>query len=195
MKNLPASEARERRAGRRWPPLVGFVLVLVILATAAWRTPEQRSAAHERDERVIQSERADSNPEQPALASLDWLAGHWRQRTARGWTEELWLPAEGELMVGVNRSLEHGRERARFEFLRIERTADGIVYHASPGGGPAVAFRLIELEPRRVVFANPEHDFPTHIEYRLTEADRLVAAIRGAEPGPSWTFERQRASD
>ena len=39
------------------------------------------------------------------------------------------------------------------------------------------------------VFENPDHDFPTRIEYRLV-GESLVASIAGAEPGPSWTFER-----
>lgn len=45
---------------------------------------------------------------------------------------------------------------------------NGIVYLASPGGRcPATLFRLETLKGEYVVFANPAHDFPQRIEYRL----------------------------
>lgn len=126
--------------------------------------------------------------EVPALSELDWLAGHWRQNTERGWTEELWTPAKGELMVGLNRSQRAGRERASFEYLRLERRPEGIIYLASPSGSSPTPFRLVEHEPQRAVFANPDNEFPTHIEY-VRDGDQLTASIRAATPGPSWTFE------
>jgi hypothetical protein len=148
----------------------------------------------------------------PALpaASLDdlgWLAGHWRSEergavtgsngtggtvTGGTVTEELWTTPAGGLMLGLNRQIRPGR-RAAFEFLRIEESAEGIRYVASPGGGPATAFPLARTAERRVVFENPEHDWPQVIEYRLDEAGVLHLRAAGLEAGSqelTWTMVR-----
>ena len=125
--------------------------------------------------------------EREGLEALEWMAGHWRQETKRGMTEEIWLPPRGGLMVGVNRTVRG--DKAAFEYLRIQEDREGVVYYASPGGKPPTPFRLTEVDESHAVFENPEHDFPKRIEYRL-DGERLVASIAGDTQGPSWTFER-----
>ncbi|HMN96523.1 MAG TPA: DUF6265 family protein [Phycisphaerales bacterium] len=152
-----------------------------------------------------------------ALPELDWLAGTWRgtlERAPRGGApaptivvEETWLPGSGAALFGVNRAIgDDGR--VRFEFLRIERCDQGgIAYIAMPGGGPATAFMLrspAEANGRgagrdgppgsvegHAIFENPEHDFPTRIEYRRS-GETLVATISGEVEGRSvarsWTW-------
>lgn len=122
------------------------------------------------------------------LESLAWMAGHWQQQGKGGLTEEMWLPARGKMMIGVNRSV-RGEKKASFEFLRIEEGPDGIDYLASPQGTKPTPFRLTEVDKTHAVFENPKHDFPKKIEYRLKDG-KLVASIAGDKPGPSWTFER-----
>ncbi len=91
-------------------------------------------------------------------------------------------------MLGLNRHV-RGDGTAGFEFLRLVEDSAGVTYFVSPGGGPTTPFRLTMADESMAVFENPEHDFPTRIEYRL-DGETLVASIAGAEPGPSWTFER-----
>jgi hypothetical protein len=124
------------------------------------------------------------------LDSVAWLAGHWRQEKDGVVTEELWMPARGGLMLGLNRtSRADGEGRAQFEYLRIEARESGPVYVASPSGKGATPFALMLGGDDHAVFENPEHDFPKILEYRL-EDGKLHVAISGDEPGPSWTFER-----
>ncbi len=125
------------------------------------------------------------------LEDLGWMAGHWMLQEAGGTTEELWMPARGGMMLGLNRSVQKGRARGSFEYLRIVEDPEhgGVVYLASPGGGPPTPFRLTEVDGKHAVFENPEHDFPKRIEYRL-EGEKLTASIAGDTPGPSWSFER-----
>ena len=118
--------------------------------------------------------------DEPSLASLAWMAGSW-EGTADGVAmEEHWLPARGGAMLGVHRDVAGGR-MVSFEFLRIEATAEGVTYLASPKGRPATPFRLVESGPARVVFANPEHDFPQRILYWLGEDGSLHARIEGRQ--------------
>ena len=100
------------------------------------------------------------------LADLDWLTGSWTTVDEDTVMEEHWTQPRAGTMFGVNRSIKDGVTRA-FEFLRIVTRDDGVYYLASPNGRAPTAFRLVESSPTHVRFSNPEHDFPTTIEYRL----------------------------
>src|SRR5688572_17424138 len=53
-----------------------------------------------------------------SVDDLDWLSGHWIQRSDDGSAvnEEFWLAPAGGMMLGVNRTLEENRA-VSFEFL------------------------------------------------------------------------------
>lgn len=129
------------------------------------------------------------------LADLGWLAGCWSSEAPGGRrTEECWLAPAGGLMLGVHRDLRPGR-RTSFEALRIVAADGGIAYLASPGGRPSTAFPLVESTDRSAVFANPEHDWPTRISYRLDEDDVLHVRAEGPGAGGEasaleWTWTR-----
>jgi len=135
--------------------------------------------------------------ERPAIERLAWLAGHWQGRNADVLMEELWLPPRGGLLLGLHRDLPEASD-AFFEYLRIETRPDGLYYVASPRGGKATAFRLTEMSARRVVFENPEHDFPQKISYWLDDAGEVLhARIEGRPGGPGeepqsaeWAWRR-----
>ena len=92
-------------------------------------------------------------------------------------------------MVGVHRDVSSSG-RVLFEYLRIEATEEGLIYYASPRGrAPATPFRLRELEDERVIFTNPDHDFPQLIEY-WREGSTLHARIEGpSTEGDSQSME------
>ena len=127
------------------------------------------------------------------LAELVWLTGSWVLAREDGLAEEHWTRPNGGTMLGLNRTVVNGRT-VMWEFLRIEATPQGIVYLASPGGRhPPTPFALIEIGPRRVVFENPDHDFPQRIVYERT-GDRLDARIEGRHNGQpvseEWSWRR-----
>jgi AraC-like DNA-binding protein len=135
------------------------------------------------------------NTEEPAdpLESLRWLAGHWALEQDSQYAEELWLPPRGGVMLGVGRTTVVGQAKASFEYLRIESRLDGVFYMASPGGGPATDFRLVESGEHRAVFANPDHDFPKRIVYERSE-DELTARAEG-DDGNVLTFRWKRIAN
>lgn len=127
------------------------------------------------------------------LSDLAWMAGNWTGVKDGVEMEELWQTPKGNMMLGLHRDVAAGRT-VSFEFLRIEATAEGITYWASPRGRPATPFRLTELKEKRVVFANPEHDFPQRIIYWLDKDSALHAKIEGTQGGKpvaeEWTWRR-----
>ncbi|MCA9295260.1 MAG: hypothetical protein KC983_02060 [Phycisphaerales bacterium] len=137
-----------------------------------------------------------------------WLAGSWRAERSLGdtpkgpgstvFTEEHWRIASPGEMAGFNWTWVTNRGSAAFELLSLSMTDDGQgTYTARPGGmSPGVPFQLTECTMDRIVFENPEHDFPTRIVYERSGANAMHASIWGPgddgtlQPGPSWNFVR-----
>ena len=131
-----------------------------------------------------------------ALSQLGWLVNHWQHVDGERSSEEHWIAPRGGIMLGVNRSI-NGKGKTSFEYLRIESNQDGrMVYFASPMWRGETAFSLLEIGKDRVVFENPEHDFPQRIIYWLDDQRRLHARIEGEIGGKprqsEWTWSAQR---
>jgi hypothetical protein len=130
------------------------------------------------------------------LSELAWMAGSWAGTQGKVEMEEFWQAPKGNTMLGLHRDVSGGRT-VSYEFLRIEAGAEGITYWASPRGRPATPFRLSELNEKRVVFENPEHDFPRRIIYWLDKDGALHAKIEGILNGKQaaeeWTWRRVAA--
>ena len=100
------------------------------------------------------------------LDRLAWLVGSWIERKQGVETDVHWIAPKGGIMLGVNRTV-RAAGKTSFEFMRIARTPSGISYCASPAGGTATEFHVVEAGDKKVVFENPKHDFPTRILYWL----------------------------
>ena len=127
----------------------------------------------------------------PSLDDLHFLAGCWQSETAGRFSEECWTAPHGPLLLGTHRSVRG--ERAHFEFIRIQREDHGrIVYWASPGGKAPVPFVLVEIDGQRLVFENPQHDYPQRVVYSR-EGDTLTATTSLIDDGQSqrWQWRRQ----
>lgn len=124
---------------------------------------------------------ADSQQPPAATAQLHWLAGCWQADNGEDGSIEQWMPPAGGMMLGMSRVLRNGQAVA-FEYLRIAESADsGLILTASPSGQATTAFALLEIGPNRVVFENPQHDFPQRVGY-VREGDRLLGRISGMTP-------------
>jgi len=60
----------------------------------------------------------------PAARRFEWLSGHWCGESGGELMEEMWLPPEGSVALGVGRTVRNGITTSH-EFLRIE-TRDGV---------------------------------------------------------------------
>lgn len=133
-----------------------------------------------------------SEPHGP-LAELSWLAGSWVMVESGNSSEEHWTQPSGGTMLGMNRTVINGRTVA-FEYLRIAKTPQGVVYMASPDGRyPPTPFALLEMAPDRAVFENPDHDFPQRIIYHR-KGGTLDVEIEGLQDGRTvsrkWSWHR-----
>ncbi|MBI4717546.1 MAG: hypothetical protein HY763_07060 [Planctomycetes bacterium] len=133
-------------------------------------------------------------PDDPDLGTLSWLVGAWTSDEGGKVVDEHWTHAAGGTMLGASRTVQGGKT-AFFEFLRIEKTPEGIVYFAAPmGRHPPTPFRAVELAAGRVVFENREHDFPQRIIYTRESDDVIRARIEGTQAGKAraeeWLYRR-----
>lgn len=123
------------------------------------------------------------------IEDLAWMSGHWTSTQDGLVMEEVWTEPGGGVMLGLHRDAKGAK--ASFEFLRIAEMNGGIVYLAQPGGKPPTPFTLVELEGKRAVFANPQHDFPKRIIYWLQDG-KLCARVEGdGESAEQWCWAKK----
>lgn len=132
----------------------------------------------------------------PAAAAdidrLGWMSGRWSATINGVEMEEIWTTPRGGMLVGLHRDV--SAKRTSFEFMRIEQTKEGIAFIAQPSGGAATIFPLLESSARRVVFANPQHDFPQRIIYELRDG-QLCARVEGeGNAAEEWCWSRRGES-
>lgn len=116
-----------------------------------------------------------------------WMSGTWQSTTDGVRMEEHWTSPDGGLMLGLHRDVTP--KSTSFEFIRIERRSDTLVYLAMPGGRPPTEFPLKSATPGRIVFENLAHDFPQRIIYWRVES-QLCARVEDAKQGEQWCWRR-----
>jgi uncharacterized protein YbjT (DUF2867 family) len=134
------------------------------------------------------------NADLGGIENLAWLAGHWTRAHNGATSEELWLPADAGLMLGISRSVSN-QGRREFEWLRIEERADGVYYVAAPNGRSATEFKLTTLGEATAVFHNPAHDFPNKLSYtrRGSVLSVTIEGTSGGKPASmSWQWTLQQ---
>lgn len=130
-------------------------------------------------------------------AQLAWMSGHWAGTRNGADSEEHWTSPAGGVLVGMHKDVKAGRV-VGFEYLRIEPGPDGagLAYVASPQGGPATAFAMLDQGEQSVAFENRAHDFPQRINYWLDSEGALHARIEGSTGGLQrhleWVWTRVR---
>ncbi|MCF7793215.1 MAG: DUF6265 family protein [Candidatus Cloacimonetes bacterium] len=127
------------------------------------------------------------------IADLNGLTGSWLCKNEKSETEEFWLPSKGNMMLGLNRTVANSGKTA-FEFLRIFQQNSDIFYSANPNGREATLFKLVKCEENKIIFENPEHDFPQRIIYAFQTEKEMTARIEGKVGGKlkfgEWKFSK-----
>jgi hypothetical protein len=72
------------------------------------------------------------------------------------------------------------------ESIRLEKENHEVFYRVlvlDQNRGEEVSFRMVRYDSTHCVFENPDHDFPTRIEYHFPAPDSMSALISGQENG------------
>jgi hypothetical protein len=133
----------------------------------------------------------------PTLTDVEWLLGDWvTDVDEHGCViSERWHRESEMLFAGRGKArCPEGSGEAHEPFhedLRMEADERGLVYVATPSGGARTDFDLTSGGATGFVAENPDHDFPTRIEYRRTETG-FDAIVSG--PGRSFTLSMHPAA-
>lgn len=132
----------------------------------------------------------------PATADqLAWISGYWLSCEGGREVSETWSDPRDGLLIGSALTTQGGR-LSGFETSRISPLTSGggqLAYFAGVDGAPPVAFAVKEVSGTRVVFENPENDFPQRILYER-DGDVLNARIEGRmgerEQAMTWSYRK-----
>lgn len=127
------------------------------------------------------------------MQSIAFMTGCWQQ-SPQGGLREHFTPAGVNRMTGLSQYW-RGDAIVDWEFHRIDLGPEGPVLTPHPNGVASVSFSPATVEPDRIVWSNPEHDFPNRIIYHRVSADTLVARVEGdAADAPLLEFRMARVS-
>jgi hypothetical protein len=85
-------------------------------------------------------------------------------------------------MLGTGRTVRDGRT-TEYEFVVLKEQDGRLAYEAHPSQQAGAVFLSREVTEARVVFENPDHDFPQRVGYEKQGADSLLAWIEGSQNG------------
>lgn len=128
------------------------------------------------------------------IDQANFMRGCWERRAGTRVVEEQWMRARAGTMMGMARTV-RGDTLVEYEFLRLFERGGALVFAAQPSGQPPAEFTSTAVAEGALTFANPQHDFPQRISYRLV-GDSLHARIEGTtngrERGVDFRYARVR---
>jgi hypothetical protein len=125
------------------------------------------------------------------LSDLEWIIGKWQKKSSGTITNETWEKLDDTYFEGYNERISRRTKKVLFtESLKLVKIGNEIYYiakveeHDSP-----ISFKLTHLDSTKVVFENPEHDFPQLIQYEILESGKLKATVGGVERKKKRSFD------
>lgn len=130
------------------------------------------------------------------MEKINWLLGTWASETPEGYVYETWSRNGETEFAGKSYSVNE-QDTTVYETIRLVKEESGLSYIPTikdENNGMPVRFACTTVSETRIVFENPQHDFPQIISYTLVNNDSLVAEIAGTPEGKveKQTFAMKR---
>lgn len=130
------------------------------------------------------------------IKKVEWLIGTWENITPRGSIYESWSKINDIEFSGKSYVLRDD-ETIVLETIQLVQEQDGLFYIPTvknQNEGMPVRFSTKTISETKVIFENPQHDFPQFISYTKITSDSLVAEIWGTRNGQKrkLTFPMKR---
>jgi hypothetical protein len=129
---------------------------------------------------------------QDNLRNLNWLQGKWIAEDSSYITMESWRKISEQSMEGSGQIISKATgDTLNRETLRIVEKNDEVFYLAKVNQNQyPVVFKLTETNDSLLVFSNPEHDFPTRIQYNKGMGDKIIVNVSNDKRSFVIIFER-----
>ena len=135
--------------------------------------------------------------EKAALEKLAWLEGAWENESEGRKTVEIWEKQKKHAFA-VQGFLIEGSDTIFQENITVKASGNKLAYTVTipdQNQGLPVSFNCIQNTGSRVVFSNPNHDFPKFISYTKTGANAVLIELKGKVNGKtiqeSYTLKRR----
>ncbi|MFP9097984.1 DUF6265 family protein [Flavobacterium sp. RHBU_24] len=121
----------------------------------------------------------------PNMAKARWFIGQWENKSAEGDLVENWKKENDSLYIGESYFIVKGDTvfAERVALVDIYGKMSYNVSVANQNEGEAIPFVMTDINDERVIFENPQHDYPSKIMYSKVAPDSLVAEISGTKEG------------
>ena len=120
-------------------------------------------------------------------ADFNWLIGTWKVDSDKSEKYEVWQ-MDGMRLKGEGYSIKDGQKHV-FETLFLENFAGQWAYIALPAKQQITLFALTQVENRRYIFENKEHDFPQRIIYHYDGDRKIKVSVEADNDGKTKKFE------
>lgn len=111
------------------------------------------------------------------------MSGCWAGANGDERFEEIWMKPDSGSVLGVSRTIKNGKT-VFTEYVQVRAEGGEIVMHVQLRlAGKTTPFKLVHADGKEAVFANPDHDFPQRIIYKMVGADGLFARVEGPRNG------------
>lgn len=130
-------------------------------------------------------------PDGSGLKELTWLLGTWKRDTAKSVTYESWRRLSSRTFEGESHRIAKATGDTVFtEYLLLAEMGSEVFYIPKVAENEyPVPFKLISSENDRVIFDNPDHDFPQRITYQRNAEGSLTALVGGKLDGEDKQIE------
>lgn len=129
-------------------------------------------------------------PPERKIRAAEWLIGSWLNPGKDGVAVEEWKAKDDSTFEGTSYVITPA-DTLILETIRIEERNGNLFYVPTVAGqndGKPVTFTLTSGGEGKLVFENPQHDFPQKITYTAVGKDSLVAEVSGMADGQLQSF-------
>ncbi|WP_396192138.1 DUF6265 family protein [Flavobacterium sp.] len=123
------------------------------------------------------------------IEKANWFIGDWENASDEGSFREIWTKKNDSIYSGLSIVVIE-QDTVFYENVSLEQKNDSVFYNVSVKGqnkDEAVSFYLTSSDNDKLVFENPNHDYPSKITYSKVTKDSIVAEIFGLKDGKKIT--------
>ena len=142
---------------------------------------------------LLVSCKKENQAEYEKLAKAEWLLGNWQHNSSDGLFSEKWNVKNDSTFLGKSSFVIEGKVVFSEEVNLVQRGEDlfYVVQITSEPSEPT-EFKLTSSSENKLVFENPENDFPKKITYNRIHNDSIYAEISGGGNPQGFPMKREK---
>ncbi len=130
------------------------------------------------------------------IKKAEWLIGTWENKTSKGSVYETWNKESDDKLLGKSYIIKE-KDTIVFENIQLVQEKSGLFYIPTvkkQNNNLPIRFATKTISETKLIFENPQHDFPQIISYTRIGNDSLIAEISGVKNGQErrQTFSMKR---